>query len=36
MAISNMSGKMARENLSGEEIANSPELVHRFFDNPPF
>ena len=28
--------EMARENLSGEEIANSPELVHRFFDNPPF
>ena len=28
--------EMARENLSGEEIANSPELVHRFFDAPLF
>ena len=28
--------QMAKENLSGEQIANSPELVHRFFDAPPF
>ena len=28
--------EMARENLSGEQIANSPELVYRFFGKPFF